>query len=616
MEKVSSLPLSPHSSNTVQLETKSRPPPVKAKKKPVKLKRLPLALVLLTLAVGGWWAWRAIHATDNGAAALITGTVKRGNLTETISATGSVTAQTGAQVKIGSQITGRIKKLSADVGSQVKAGQVIAELDLPDVQAQLNQAKANLAVARTKLAQQQSGVGMQRTQASSAVLQAQAGRTSAQARLRSAQAAADLQSAQTPTDIARAKNAVASAQAARSTAQSNLSQTQAGTELQVANAQQQINQATATALNSERNLSRQKLLLEKGYVAASTVDQAQAIAAVDKSQVLAAQQSLALVQQKNTADVKAGRNQLTQAEQEVKTAQASLTAANAGPFQEAVKRAAVGDARAALAQSEANLTLARGNTAQNTLKAQDVKQAQESVRVVQQQVAYAQAQMDKTLIRSPISGTVLQLASQQGETLAAGLSSPTLIVVADLKRLQVDAYVDETDIGKVALGQSVTVTVDAFPGQSFSGRVAKIASGSTIIQAVITYDVTITLSSMEHPLKPDMTASVTIQTGTHNGVLLVPSEAIKTSTKGVTVTVLNKAKTATEARKVTLGGTDGVNTEIREGLKEGETIVLAGALKAAAGTQKSGSPFGMSGGRGGGSRSNSGPPPGGGGGPP
>jgi multidrug efflux pump subunit AcrA (membrane-fusion protein) len=127
----------------------------------------------------------------------------------------------------------------------------------------------------------------------------------------------------------------------------------------------------------------------------------------------------------------------------------------------------------------------------------------------------------------------------------------------------VDAYVDETDIGKVALGQSVTVTVDAFPGQSFSGRVTKIASGSTIIQAVITYDVTAALdANNKNSLKPDMTASVTIQTGTRSGALLVPSEAIKTSTKGVTVNVLNKAKTATEARKVTLGGTDGVNTEI------------------------------------------------------
>ena len=87
----------------------------------------------------------------------------------------------------------------------------------------------------------------------------------------------------------------------------------------------------------------------------------------------------------------------------------------------------------------------------------------------QAQVDYAKAQVQKTFIRSPISGTVLQLAAQQGETLAAGLSAPTLIIVADLNRLQVDAFVDETDIGKVRLGQEADVTVDAFPQHVFKG---------------------------------------------------------------------------------------------------------------------------------------------------
>ena len=101
---------------------------------------------------------------------------------------------------------------------------------------------------------------------------------------------------------------------------------------------------------------------------------------------------------------------------------------------------------------------------QDVLQAQEaVKTAQEAVRVAKAQVDYQKAQLEKTVIRSPITGTVLQLAQQQGETLAAGLNAPTLIVVADLNRLQVDAYVDETDIGKVRLGQEADITVDAFP---------------------------------------------------------------------------------------------------------------------------------------------------------
>src|SRR5690349_9706145 len=102
-------------------------------------------LVALVIMAGlGWWGWQLMHPKDTGAAGLITAPVTRGDLALTVSATGSVTAQTGAMVKIGSQITGRIKRLYADVGSEVKAGSVIAELDLPDIDAQLNQAEANL----------------------------------------------------------------------------------------------------------------------------------------------------------------------------------------------------------------------------------------------------------------------------------------------------------------------------------------------------------------------------------------------------------------------------------------------------------------------------------------
>lgn len=589
--------------------SKDRPPP----------KRrwlVPTLLLTLVAGGGGWWAWRSTHPTASPTAGLITASVKRGDLIEAVSATGSVTAQTGAQVKIGSQITGRIKKLSADVGSQVKAGQVIAELDLPDIQAQLRQARANLAVAQVKLLQQESGVAMQQTQLSSAITQAEAGQTSAKARLTSAQAAADLQRVQTPSEIERTQNGVASAVASLATARSNLAQTTAGTQLQVANTQQQVNQAQASATNSALFLKRQQQLLVDGFVAASVVDQAQANASVDRSLVIGAQQNLVLVEQKNTADLQAGRDLLTQAEQGVKTANAALTVAQAGTFLNTVKRADVGDARAALREGVALLRTAQGNSTQNLLKQQDVSQARAAVQVAEAQVAYAQAQADKTVIRSPITGTVLQLASQQGETLAAGLSSPTLIVVADLNRLQIDTYVDETDIGKVRLKQPCTVTVDAFSGRSFPGHVAKIASGSTIQQGVITYDVTVALDSLDakYPLKPDMTASVTIQTGTRTGVLLVPSEAVKNSTSGVRVTVLTTkdGQAKTTSRTVTTGATDGVSTEILTGVREGDIVVLAGALKVVAAT-KSGSAFGMgarrggSSGGGGGSRGGGGP---------
>src|SRR5207249_6578962 len=125
--------------------------------------------VLAGLAGLGWFGWEKLHPADTTLAGMITAKVTPGDLNESVSATGSVTAQTGAMVKIGSQITGRIKRLYADVGSQVKAGQVIAELDLPDIRAQLDQAEQNLAAARTKLVQQETGVPQTRAQSQTGV---------------------------------------------------------------------------------------------------------------------------------------------------------------------------------------------------------------------------------------------------------------------------------------------------------------------------------------------------------------------------------------------------------------------------------------------------------------
>jgi RND family efflux transporter MFP subunit len=565
-----------------------------------KFRALPTVGAVALLAGLALWGWMKTHPATDPNSKLLTAPVTRGDLVETISATGSVTAQTGAEVHIGSQITGTIKHLYADVGTHVTKGQIIAELDLPDLEAQVNQAKANLAQAQTRLEQQKSGILMQQLQTRGAVDQANASLRSMQSKLASSEAAARQQTAQTPTDIARAQTNVAAMQAALSTAQSNLKQVQASANLQVATAQETLTQARATAQNSALDLQRQQELLAKGFVAASVVDTARATNTISKSQVSAAEQNVQLIKEKVAADLQSARDQVTQAQQNVEAARAALAGAQAETYLDRAKLADVNDAREQVRQSQANLSVAKGNTAQDILKQQDVAAAAEAVRQAMAQLDYNEAQMAKSFIRSPISGTVLQLASQQGETLAAGLSAPTLIIVADLNRLQVDAFVDETDIGKVRLGQEADITVDAFPKKVFKGKIIKIASGSTIQQNVVTYDVTITIDDKRRQLKPDMTASVTVRVGTRQNVLLVPSEAVKVGVRGTTVNVLAKqdGKTDVAPRKVRTGASDGVNTEIREGLKEGETIVLAGMDNG----QRRGpaSPFGPSGGRGGG----------------
>lgn len=684
--------------------------PVALKRKTRRKSRMMPTIITAALVGGlGWVGWTKTHPAEDQNSKLLTAPVTRGDIVEAISATGSITAQTGAQVKIGSQITGTIKRLYADVGSLVKAGQPIAVLNLPDLEAQVNQSKASYAQAlvnqqqaQTRLAQQKTTLGMTQAQNNSAVTEAEAALRAAQARQSAAASAATQQGEQTPQDVKRAQNALSVSRAALSTAQSNLKQVQASVNLQVATAQEGLTQAQATYKNSAANLTRQQQLLGKGFVAQSIVDQAQAQASVDQSRIESARQNIDLVKAKVAADLQTAQNQVAQEQQNVESAQSSLTLAQTGKYTVSARQADLQNAIAQVNQARATLVTAHANLTQIDIKQQDIQQAVQAVqlagdavRVAKAQVDYQNAQFAKTIIRSPISGTVLQLASQQGETLAAGLSAPTLIVVADLNRLQVDTYVDETDIAKVHLGQEADITVDAFAKRPFKGRVTKIASGSTIQNGVITYDVTLSIEKesrgggkqgrggmgADNPagaggpagmgagagkgmrpegmaggpppggamgnrpdapgapggqasddgsgrpqggadgggassgnggrrgdvtklLKPDMTASVSIQVGRHENVLLVPSEAVKQGSRGATVNVLTKkdGKNDVSPRPVKTGSSDGVNTEIRDGVKEGEVIVRAGMQDPNRRQMGPGSPFGPSkgGGKGGG----------------
>lgn len=541
-------------------------------------------LTIVALAALSFWGWTKLHASPDSK--LITAKLTRGDLVETVSAAGSITAQTGAEVHIGSQISGTIKRLATDVGSYVKAGQLIAELDLPDLKDQLDQSQAALAQAETKYQQQVSGVGQVLAQTSTALDVARQAVVSARQKLAVAQANAKLQAQQTPSDIRKASTAL-------STANSVLAQTIAGAELQVTVANEAAVLAQANATNSAANLSRVRTLYNQGFTAAADLDTAVAQDGVTQSQVRSATQNVALVQQKVTADLQAARDS-------VSSAQAVLSAAQAETETVLARNADVKDATTAVLQANANLAAAIANGANDVLKRQDVLTAQQAVTQAKALVAYSQAQYEKSFIRSPISGTVLQLAAQQGETVSAGLSTQTLVIVADLKRLEVDAFVDETDIGKVALGQTAQCTVDAFPGETFAGKVTKIASGSTIQQAVVTYDVTVEIEDPKHELKPDMTANVSIQTGLIHGALLVPAVAVQIGTQGSTVNVLKTVdgKTTTVPTPVVTGGTDGISIEINSGLTEGDTIILAGVAPGAA--RSAASPFSPA--RGGGGR--------------
>lgn len=520
------------------------------------------AIFIFALIVGGVvWAKTRGGGANTG---LITAVVTRGDLTETVTATGSVEAQTGAQVHIGSQITGVVNHLYAVAGQDVKAGQLIATLDLPDLVDTYKGAQAAYSGAVTKYQQEQAGVTQEKVTTQQAIDAAKATLVSKQQELLAAQEALNQQKVGTPSDIKKAQTALA-------TAKATLVQTQAGYNLQIATANEQLLQAQANAKNSSANLARTYTLYQQGYIAATTYDQAVATDKVNQSLVSAAQQNVDLTKQKEVAD-------LDTANQAVASAQAALDAANAETLTTAQREANVKDAQAAVDAAVAALKTAQANTANDIQKLQDVEQAQDAAKTALDTQQYDAVQVSKTEIRTPISGTILSNSIYQGETVAAGLAAPTLVTVADLDKLEVEDYVSEEDIGKVKIGQPATVVVDAFPNQTFQGTVYQIYSGSTIQQNVVTYDVVIRLKNPGHMLKPDMTATVNITVGKLTNVVEVPAVAIQLTTNGSTVNVLRTVdgKQEIKAVPVVTGGTDGVNVEIKKGLNEGDKIVLAG----------------------------------------
>ncbi|MFA6807336.1 MAG: efflux RND transporter periplasmic adaptor subunit [Bacteroidales bacterium] len=216
---------------------------------------------------------------------------------------------------------------------------------------------------------------------------------------------------------------------------------------------------------------------------------------------------------------------------------------------------------------------------------------------------YSDLQQSKTNlgyanIYSPINGVVLSRSIDEGQTVAASFNTPTLFTIAqDLKEMQVEADVDEADIGHVKVGQRVTFTVDAYIGETFKGEVTQIRLDPTITSNVVTYTVVITAKNPEIKLKPGLTATIAIYTQELKDVLTVEAKAINfkpnieilkaynlqnnlpnkinTEVNETTRLWLLDKNGAIVSKTVRLGPSDGVNVQILEGIEEGDKLVYS-----------------------------------------
>lgn len=201
-------------------------------------------------------------------------------------------------------------------------------------------------------------------------------------------------------------------------------------------------------------------------------------------------------------------------------------------------------------------------------------------------------------IYAPIDGVVLSRAIDEGQTVAASFSTPTLFTIAqDLKEMQVEAAVDEADIGYVKNGQRVSFTVDAYIGETFEGVVTQVRLDPTVTSNVVTYTVVIKADNPDLKLKPGLTATISIYTLELKDVLTAEAKAINFKPEAETLATYNAqsnlpntdnlnsnvnttlwvlgANGAITSKAVTLGASDGVNVQILSGVTEGEKLVYS-----------------------------------------
>jgi len=197
--------------------------------------------------------------------------------------------------------------------------------------------------------------------------------------------------------------------------------------------------------------------------------------------------------------------------------------------------ASVANAQATLELAQANEARIKQLFAQEYVSKQEFDQSRQALKSAQAQLALARAQNDRdkanlnfTVIRSPVDGVVIDRVVDLGQTVAASFQTPVLIKIAqDLSEMRIDTSFAEADIGSLREGQKAKFTVDAFPSRSFTGDVQQIRLNPTNQQNVVTYNVRINVANPEQVLLPGMTAYVNIAVAQHNDVLLVPNAALR-----------------------------------------------------------------------------------------
>jgi len=475
-------------------------------------------------------------------------TVTKGPIAETVSVTGNTTPV--QSLDLGFESGGTIASVRANVGARVNPGDVIASLDTRDLQTQLAQAQANVDAQNAKLRSLQAGAQPADIQASQAALQ------------KSEQDLSNLYSGASDT---MSDAYVKSADAVRNQlAPFFLSPETNNPQLTFTiNNSQTLNNVDfgRVQASGELNALQNELL---GVNAASPSS------------------TLELELQKTTAHLAAIKAFLTGVT-EALTEATNLSASNADAFRTALA-AALNEVNAATAnvngvaqniasqkiavtqlQAQLNLKLAGATASDIQAQQAQVEQAQASADSIRVKIA-------KSSLASPIEGVITVQNAKVGQIATPG--DPLISIISD-NNLEIDAAVPETDIGKVSVGNSVSMTFDAFQNETFDGKVFYIDPAATVVQGVVDYKIKVSLDKADPRIKSGLTANLDIKTQEKTDALILPQFAILQNDSGTFVEVLQNG--AVTQVPVTLGLRDDKgNVEVASGVTEGEQVLNIG----------------------------------------
>lgn len=587
-------------------------------KKYVTTHKIRSAIILIVVGALIYWLYGVTHPTVTQTSYVLT-TVKTGTIVSTVSGSGQISPSN--QVTINPQASGNVTQVLVKNGQHVSTGQAIAYLNATNEYSAVQSAKASLQSAQISLQKlQEPATALQLTQDQDSVAKAQASLVTDQTNLQNDYSTnySDLVSTylDLPSIQTRLQDVVTGTEAAKG-AQWNLDYYENAT----------INWDNADSLSQRASsyaaYDAALAAYNKAYADYQLTNQSSSTSTIESmtNETYSALQTMQNSLNAMNTFIQFYENQLSNHSQQpvaeaataITTLSSDITKINSHLSALLADKNQITSTKQAIVNDTATINEGTQTLAQLQKGADplDIQSAQLNVEQQQNALQQAQNNLANYTISAPFSGTIANLNLNVGDEVSTGTSGATLITAQDLATLSLN----EVDAAKVMIGQPATLTFDAIPNLSLTGKIVDVSPLGTVTSGVVSYTIKIAFDSQDPQVKAGMTVNANIQAAVHSNVLTIPASAIVTQGTATYVQTFTPPLTGAAATSLTgivsatppqlvpvvIGISDNTNTEIVSGLTVGEQIVSrtisssAAKSAASAATSRTGGPGGAGG---------------------